>query len=222
MLQNVCYRMLQNVCYRMLQNVCYRMLQNVCYRMLQNVCYRMLQNVCYRMLQSVCYRMLQNVCYRMLQNVCYRMLQNVCYRMLQTATECLRVIPSLHPPLVPYFKSALSTTTLPVIVPVFRSVSQPGRIPYSWQFAVHRSALRPTVRSEGLPVTSDDPRISKILEAETDRQTDRPVVIAIQNECKCILYSNADVGYKDIIFSAIEVMFSARSWLSGHEGPEGQ
>ena len=93
---------------------------------------------------------------------------------IMSATECLHVSPSLDPPLTPYFKSALSTTTLAVTVPVFRSVSQPGRIPYSSQFVVHRSALRPTVRSEGLPVTSDDPRISKILEAETDRQTDSP------------------------------------------------
>jgi hypothetical protein len=69
---------------------------------------------------------------------------------------------------------------------------------------------------------SDDPKISKILEAETDRQTDRPVVIAIQNECKFILYFNADVGYKDIIFSAIEGMFSARPCMPGHEGPEGE
>jgi len=56
-------------------------------------------------------------------------------------------------------------------------------------------------------VTSDDPRISKILETETDR----PFVIAIQNECNFILYFNVDVGYKYVIFSAIEGMFSARS-----------
>ena len=56
-------------------------------------------------------------------------------------------------------------------------------------------------------MTSDDPRIRKILEAETDR----PFVITIQNECNFILYFNADVGYKYIIFSAIEGMFSARS-----------
>ena len=86
---------------------------------------------------------------------------------------------------------------------------------------VRSSARRSTLQSERLAVTSDDPRISKIL--ETDRQTDRPVVIAIQNiEWKCVLNSNADVGYEDTILSAIEGMFSAKSCLPGHEGPEGQ
>jgi len=98
------------------------------------------------------------------------MLQNVCYR-TSSATECLHVIPSLDPPLMPHFKSALSASTLGVTAPVFRSVSHPAGT-HTLQFAVHRSALCPTVRSEGLPVTSDDPRTSKILETETaDTQT---------------------------------------------------
>ena len=128
-----------------------------------------------------------------------------------SATECLHVIPSLDPTLMPYFKYDYVRSYC-----AHHQVSQSART-HPLQFAVHRSALRPTVRSEGLPVTSDDPVISKIL--QTDR---RPVVIATKNECRFILYFNADVGYKNIVSSAIEGMFSARSCLPGHEGPEGE
>jgi hypothetical protein len=51
------------------------------------------------------------------------MLQNVCYR-TSSATECLYVIPSLDPSLMPHFKSALIACTLGVCLQVSQSASR--------------------------------------------------------------------------------------------------
>ena len=106
--------------------------------------------------------LLQNVCYRMSATEC--LLRNVCYRMSarhpvswSPVSATFQVRPQYN-----YISSYCACL----------QVSQSVRM-HPLQFAVHSSALRPTVRSEGLQVTSDDRRISKILEAETDRQTSR-------------------------------------------------
>ena len=134
-------RLLQNVCYNMSSATGCLLQHVVCYRMSATTC-RLLQNVCYRMSATAC-RLLQNVCYNM-SSATECLLQDVCYSM-SSATECLQVFPSLDPPLMSYFKSALSATTLAVTVPVFGSFSQSGRIPYSSQLTG-----QPSVRLCGL------------------------------------------------------------------------
>jgi hypothetical protein len=82
----------------------------------------LLQNVYYSMSSATECLLQHVVCYRMPTIAC-RLLQNVYYSM-SSVTEFLQVFPSLDPPLTPHFKSALSTTTLAVAVPVFGSFSQ--------------------------------------------------------------------------------------------------